>query len=975
MRDKFDYLRQLVAPNTDSTQAGVWKVNAYVIRALDFEWEENGATKSARYVYTDEEIERIRSGMALFADWVEEFSDGWLRIDWSLEVVETTATEMSPLGEQFWPGPSEFMQLLPEIEVGSTDTIMTFVKTDGEAPEGVENDSIPLALLGGALGELESLTRGATYIAYNFGSSTARSEDGGAELFLHEWLHSLQWAIEDRQGYPRNLGGNPDGGRLVGEEGGDECYRRDPATEKNWGNFYKHLLRCHYTRDMLRNAASRTEKFEPIASWGDYALCANSQAINLGVDAYAVDAAGNALLTDLAGNARFEGTVDLGAYEYQTLVLPSPQDLDYRLNVSARPTATLTWNDTDAEVGYRVEVLNDGVWTTVETLAADVVSWTSEILELGATYEYRVVAEYAAGEAVSAAISIKVGDVPQASSGLTYELDLSSNPIATLTWDYVADASGYFVQVEGDNGWTTIVELDVHQTEWTTDPLDFRTNYTYRLVVVNEYGSTILNAISILVETPSWLVTTNLDVVDANDGVMSLREAIAAAQAGDVVTFAPALKGQTITLSGTELEITKAITIDASSLYDEISQTPGITIDANQKSRVFRVRAGSEETPTTFVGLTITGGYANYSNYSEGYGSGGSVYVDDEVSTVFTNVAIIGNAAALGAGGGVRAGEWASTTFTNVTIAENTASSYGGGVSVGGNENVVTFVNSTISDNTGGDGGGVYINGTTSVATFASCVVSGNAANGSIGYGGVSLLGIATFENTTISDNESTKGGGLYAYYEAAANLTNCLIVGNEAEYGGGVCANGGTATLTGCAFSDNTATYGGALYANFRMPATFTDCAISGNTANLYGGGVYVYTGRPTFTNCSISGNTTNWYGGGVYAAYGTTTLRNTIVALNTATSSGADVYDNAATFNAHNALSSFTAWDNANESGVVNYVYDATKPLFKDAANGDYTLAANSQALNKGNDAHAVDAAGNALLTDLAGNARFVG
>lgn len=52
-----------------------------------------------------------------------------------------------------------------------------------------------------------------------------------------------------------------------------------------------------------------------------------------------------------------------------------------------------------------------------------------------------------------------------------------------------------------------------------------------------------------------------------------------------------------------------------------------------------------------------------------------------------------------------------------------------------------------------------------------------------------------------------------------------------------------------------------------------------------------------------------------------------------------------------------------------------DAMSPLFADAESGNYALAAGSQAINAGDDALAVDAAGNPLTFDLAGKARFGG
>ena len=263
LRGKFDALRRRVEPNRNPKKAGVWKVRAFVVRSLDFSWQDGDVKRRAQYVYDDEEIERIRRGMAGFAAFVEKFSDGWLRIDWTLEVVEKTATEMSNVDGRYWAGPVEILPLLPEIPVNSTDTIMTFVKTDGTAPAEVKNDAIPLLLFGGAIGEWAPVTRGATYISFNWGTGAASHEPDG-EPMLHEWLHSLQWALEDRQGYPRNLGGDPDGGGFIGEErdpeAADPCYRRDPEKDKSWIGLYEHILRCHNTRNMLREAASRDKK-------------------------------------------------------------------------------------------------------------------------------------------------------------------------------------------------------------------------------------------------------------------------------------------------------------------------------------------------------------------------------------------------------------------------------------------------------------------------------------------------------------------------------------------------------------------------------------------------------------------------------------------------------------------------------------------------------------------------------------------
>jgi hypothetical protein len=64
---------------------------------------------------------------------------------------------------------------------------------------------------------------------------------------------------------------------------------------------------------------------------------------------------------------------------------------------------------------------------------------------------------------------------------------------------------------------------------------------------------------------PTYTVTTNLDVVDPENGRLSLREAVAQANAtpgADTILFAPNLEGQTLTLTGGELVVSRDLTID-----------------------------------------------------------------------------------------------------------------------------------------------------------------------------------------------------------------------------------------------------------------------------------------------------------------------------------------------------------------------------------------------------------------------------
>jgi hypothetical protein len=80
-------------------------------------------------------------------------------------------------------------------------------------------------------------------------------------------------------------------------------------------------------------------------------------------------------------------------------------------------------------------------------------------------------------------------------------------------------------------------------------------------------------------------VTTSDDVVDAGDGLTSLREAVADADAGDEVVFDFPLDGATITTAIT-LVIDKDLTISADSL------PAGLRLDAQLNHRLLDIPAG-----------------------------------------------------------------------------------------------------------------------------------------------------------------------------------------------------------------------------------------------------------------------------------------------------------------------------------------------------------------------------------------------
>ena len=146
------------------------------------------------------------------------------------------------------------------------------------------------------------------------------------------------------------------------------------------------------------------------------------------------------------------------------------------------------------------------------------------------------------------------------------------------------------------------------------------------------------------------------------------------------------------------------------------------------------------------------------------------------------------------------------------------------------------------------------------------------------------------------------------------------------------------------------------------------TNSTLSGNTG--YGGGVY-NSGTATVTNSTLSGNAAA-FGGGIWNT-GTATLKNTIVANSP---SGNNCYG-PITVGGYNLDS-----DNTCGFGTSNNSLSGVDPMLGPLAdNGGPTethaLLEGSPAINKGNNAFAVDPDGNPLQFDQRGQgfARIVG
>ena len=466
--------------------------------------------------------------------------------------------------------------------------------------------------------------------------------------------------------------------------------------------------------------------------------------------------------------------------------------------------------------------------------------------------------------------------------------------------------------------------------------------------IYSDYGS--LGNYTIQVGEPESLVVTTLDDTFANDGLLSLREAVLLASDCTTILFDESLAGGTIFLTEGEILLCRSIVIDASS-------AGVITIDAQGSSRLFEVTGDA-----TLIGFTLSGGGE--------VPSGSAIYNNNRLALIdcrlIENIAVEYDKHLVG-GGALFNAQGATASISDCELVGNIGN-YGGAIY---NAGTLTISETAISDSMSWqhNGGAVYNEGYLSCTETLFAGNSATAAQGIVVGGGAvynAENGTVFFNDTRFEANSASFGGAILNF--GLCELEGAAFEENIAEYyrGGGIynCADlrifNSTFRNNHVPDPGNLMVGGGAIYNAKDSSAAITQSLFIANTGHY--GGALVNAGTMTVTGSTFTLNRATGRGGGAVLNAGTLNIGNSIVAANVTDGFYPDIYQYQGTISGSQNLSSFTDWT----SGADNIVWNGLSP-FADPDRGDFTPLPGSQA---------VDTGANELVateTDLAGNRRI--
>ena len=472
----------------------------------------------------------------------------------------------------------------------------------------------------------------------------------------------------------------------------------------------------------------------------------------------------------------------------------------------------------------------------------------------------------------------------------------------------------------GYGSWTVYIKTDTKLA--ASDALPQK--YTVRLI--DEKGlSSVPKEAKTLGSIP--------DISDNTKAWKNLKQAVADAQEGGVITVMGNVKATIDPDNSGAIDVTRSLTIKSKN---------GAELDANQSTlgtnahRIFTVTG--DKTELTLEKLTLKNGKTDTSSYKYG----GAISAS-QIKTLTLKKCVIENCIAYG-GGGIYLNGGVEAVLESCTITGCQTTAAGGGAiyaGASGKQPIVRIKGGKIENNTGHISGGaiditrgsLYINtdenGTPDnpstkteigINTLEASGKEGNSGGGISCLWDTNKLGKLKIHNVKIwsctvkavdSNNRKAKGAGISVDGKGDVLLSSVTLYGCEFDesgtytlaekLGGGICLrNGAEATIKDCTFDRCKANQGGAFYIETGK-ANIENCTFIQNIASESGGALHIGNASNdcnVIINDSVIGgstpnaNTASSRGGGIYVYRGTCTVKKVNIQNNTAGIGGSGIW-----------------------------------------------------------------------------------
>ncbi|WIY24787.1 choice-of-anchor Q domain-containing protein [Parasedimentitalea psychrophila] len=354
-------------------------------------------------------------------------------------------------------------------------------------------------------------------------------------------------------------------------------------------------------------------------------------------------------------------------------------------------------------------------------------------------------------------------------------------------------------------------------------------------------------------------VDTPLDVTDASDGLTSLREAIAMANAdpdANTITFNTDVFNDepqdVIRLTQGALLITSDLTIDGD-LNDD--GQPDIIVSGDV--------LGDDVTTTDPFGKTITNAPANPFDSDNSY----SVFSFRDSSEATLDGLVVTGAGSPGdEGSAIVVGYGANLTVRNSSLSGNTSNTWGAALY---NSGTTILEDTAVAFNVAG---AMFNEG---LLTLSTVTATDNSSQALFNYGSLEIFdsrfagntsGLTNFNGgtATIQSSDFTNHIRGAIYNDGTLNMTGGSILNNtNTASGAGLRNNGGTATLDGVVISGNVAPGGGGIWNEGTL--TLTNALMSENRASGEDGGAVLNDGTLILSNSMLTENSASESGGGI--------------------------------------------------------------------------------------------------------------